>query len=85
MVRHKLGYLEMQGIPGPPPHPSPHGCWALLPLVVLQTELFKEVLTQAGLGSLGGGHSADVGQVVTHLLEEFDLLVKEVVLQETQR
>lgn len=78
VVRLKQGYQEMQG------SPTSRGCWALWPLVVLQSEPFEEAAARASLGSLGGGHSADAGQVVTHLLEEFHFLVKEVFLQKVK-
>lgn len=38
-----------------------------------------------GLGALGTGDSADVGQVVICLLEEFYLLVQEVFSKKLQR
>ena len=48
-------------------------------LVVLEGEPFEEILAQP---SLGTSQPAEVGQVVTHLLDEFHLLLQEVTLQE---
>ena len=46
-------------------------------LVVLEGKPFEEILTQP---SLGTSQPAEVGQVVTHLLDEFHLLLQEVTL-----
>ena len=41
-------------------------------LVVLEGEPFEEILAQP---SLGASQPAEVGQVVTHLLDEFHFLI----------
>ena len=41
-------------------------------LVVLEGESFEEILAQP---SLGTSQPAEVGQVVTHLLDEFHFLI----------
>ena len=48
-------------------------------LVMLEGESFKEILTQP---SLGTSYPVEVRQVVVHLLNEFHLLIQEVILQE---
>ena len=48
-------------------------------LAVLEGEPLEEILTQP---SLGTSRPAEVGQVVTHLLDEFHVLFYKVVLQE---
>lgn len=52
-------------------------------LVALEGELFEEILGHPGLQpSLKAGYLAQVGQAVTHLLEEHHLLLQEAALQE---
>ena len=46
---------------------------------MLEGEPFEERLAQA---SRGTSQPAEIGQVVTHLLDEFHLLIQEVALQE---
>ena len=48
-------------------------------LVMLEGELFKEILVDP---SPGAGQPVDVSQVVAHILNKFHLLIREMVLQE---
>lgn len=51
-------------------------------LVVLEGEVFEDVLAQP---SLGTRQPAEAGQMVTHLLDELHLLIQEVFSRKSQR
>jgi len=72
-LRHKLWHQgAVRGAPSKA---------AGLHLVVLESEPLEEILAQS---SLGAGQPAEVSQVVAHLLDEFHLLIQEVLPQEVQ-